>query len=156
MGNIFNEDFQDFIRAFNENDVEYLLVGGYSVILYGHARTTGDMDIWVNRTKKNYQKIEAAFKQFGLPIFDMTESNFLNHPSWDVFRFGRVPVAIDIMIKVKGMDFNSCYLASTIHAIDDLNIRVISYQDLLSAKRASSRNKDIGDIDALENNTTDN
>jgi hypothetical protein len=44
MNNIFNEDFQDFIRSFNENDVKYILVGGYSVIIYGYSRTTGDMD----------------------------------------------------------------------------------------------------------------
>ena len=53
MGNIFNNDFQDFISALNNNNVEYLLVGGYSVILHGHSRTTGDMDIWVNRTSEN-------------------------------------------------------------------------------------------------------
>ena len=43
MGNIFNEDFQDFIKALNQTEVEYLLVGGYSVILHGYARTTGDL-----------------------------------------------------------------------------------------------------------------
>jgi hypothetical protein len=45
MGNIFNEDFRDFLRAFNSYDVKYILVGGYSVIQHGYSRTTGDMDI---------------------------------------------------------------------------------------------------------------
>ena len=45
MPNIFNEDFRDFINALNKNQVEYLLVGGYAVILNGYRRTTGDMDI---------------------------------------------------------------------------------------------------------------
>jgi hypothetical protein len=27
MGNIFNEDFRDFIAALNSNEVEYILVG---------------------------------------------------------------------------------------------------------------------------------
>ena len=31
---IFNEDFQEFITALNNNEVEYILVGGYSVILH--------------------------------------------------------------------------------------------------------------------------
>ena len=53
MGNIFNDDFQDFIQALNHHNVEYILVGGYSVILHGYARTTGDLDIWVNKTKNN-------------------------------------------------------------------------------------------------------
>ena len=47
MGNIFNSDFRDFIASLNTNNVRYILVGGYSVILHGYSRTTGDMDLWV-------------------------------------------------------------------------------------------------------------
>ena len=54
IGNIFNQDFREFLNALNNNKVKYLLVGGYSVILHGYSRTTGDMDIWVDRTKENY------------------------------------------------------------------------------------------------------
>jgi hypothetical protein len=41
MANIFNEDFREFIQALNTYSVDYLLVGGYSVILHGYSRTTG-------------------------------------------------------------------------------------------------------------------
>jgi hypothetical protein len=61
MGNIFKEDFREFIDALNINGVRYILVGGYSVILHGHSRTTGDMDIWVDRTLENYKKIISFF-----------------------------------------------------------------------------------------------
>ena len=98
MGNIFNSDFRDFIAALNNNQVRYILVGGYSVILHGYSRTTGDMDLWVERTKENYLKIKDAFEEFGMPVFDMTEENFLHHPNCDVFTFGIPPVAIDLMI----------------------------------------------------------
>ena len=54
MGNIFNDDFSDFIRALNNHDVQYILVGGYAVILHGYRRATADMDLWVNKTKENY------------------------------------------------------------------------------------------------------
>jgi hypothetical protein len=79
MANLFNTDFRDFLSALNKDNVRYLLVGGYSVILHGYARTTGDMDIWVERTKENYQCIKKAFNRFGMPVFDMTEENFLEH-----------------------------------------------------------------------------
>jgi hypothetical protein len=52
MGNIFNADFSDFIVALNDNNVDYILVGGFAVILHGHSRVTGDMDIWVKRHLK--------------------------------------------------------------------------------------------------------
>lgn len=122
MGNIFNNDFREFLAALNNNNVEYLLVGGYAVILHGYPRATGDMGIWVNRTKENYQKLLAAFAEFRLPIFDMTEERFLNHLEIDVFRFGRKPVAIDIMTKMSHLDFQECYPLATEYNDDGLKI----------------------------------
>ncbi|WP_315823973.1 hypothetical protein [Paraflavitalea speifideaquila] len=78
MGNIFNDDFRDFIQAMNNHNVEYILVGGYAVILHGYRRVTGDMDIWVKRTQDNYSKLTHAFAEFRLPLFDMTEEKFLD------------------------------------------------------------------------------
>jgi hypothetical protein len=83
MGNIFHQDFRDFLQALNNQQVEYLLVGGYAVIFHGYPRTTGDMDIWVNRTKENYSKLLKAFKEFRMPVFDMTEERFLNHEPYN-------------------------------------------------------------------------
>lgn len=76
MGNVFNDDFQDFIKSLNQAKVKYVLVGGYSVIYYGFARTTGDLDIFVEVSKENYSNLKTAFLHFGLSLFDMTEENF--------------------------------------------------------------------------------
>ena len=149
MGNIFNDDFREFIQALNQNNVKYILVGGYSVILHGYSRTTGDMDIWVERTEENYKKIFNAFYQFGMPVFDMTKENFLNHPDWEVFSFGRPPTSIDLMIMVKGLNFEECYTNAVFFEEDDLIIRTINYEDLLTAKKSSARAKDINDLENL-------
>ena len=149
MGNIFNTDFRDFMQALNNNDVEYMLVGGYAVILHGYSRTTGDMDIWVNRTGANYKKLLSAFKEFKMPVFDMTEENFLNHLDWDVFRYGRKPVAIDIMTKMGGLDFNECYKLRKEHNDDGLLIKLVHYNDLIKAKKAAGRHKDLDDLEKL-------
>ncbi len=149
MGNIFNDDFRDFILALNNHEVEYILVGGFSVILHGYSRVTGDMDVWVERTELNYFKLLKAFNEFKMSIADMSKENFMNHPSWDVFKFGRKPVAIDIMTKIKGLDFNECFQTSEIKNIDGLIIRTLHINDLIKAKKASGRFKDLDDIDQL-------
>ena len=149
MANIFNDDFRDFLQALNDQEVRYILVGGFSVILHGYSRTTGDMDIWVDRTSENYSKLNKAFLQFGMPVFDMTEDNFLNHPSWDVFTFGTPPVAIDIMVNIKGMDFESCYHKSVNFEDEGLKIRVINKDDLIEAKKNAGRSKDLDDLENL-------
>jgi predicted nucleotidyltransferase len=149
MSNVFNKDFRDFIAAFNACNVKYFLVGGYSVILHGYARTTGDMDLWVERSEENYLKIEQAFKQFGMPVFDMTSENFLHHPSLDVFTFGTPPVAIDLMVNMKGLDFQKIFERSTLFTDEGLSIRLIHINDLIIAKRKAGRPKDLDDLENL-------
>ncbi|MES2276998.1 MAG: hypothetical protein V4592_13300 [Bacteroidota bacterium] len=150
MGNIFNDDFRDFIRHLNQSNVKYILVGGYSVILHGYPRTTGDMDIWVARTEENYKKIKVALFSFGMPLFDMTEENFLRHPDWEVYTYGRPPYSIDIMTDVKGMDFDECFEKAIFFEEDGLLIKTIDINNLLEAKKASGRFKDKQDIENLK------
>jgi len=150
MANIFHEDFRDFIYALNKAEVRYILVGGYSVVLHGYSRTTGDMDIWMERTSENYKRIIKAFQIFGMPLFDMTESNFLSHPIWDVFTFGTPPVAIDIMVKIEGLNFEDVFQKAVYFEDDDLKIRTINRNDLIAAKKIAGRAKDINDLENLE------
>nr|WP_287939581.1 nucleotidyltransferase [Algoriphagus sp.] len=151
MGNIFQDDFRDFLNALNEQGVDYILVGGFSVIINGYSRTTGDMDIWVRKTKENYSRLEKAFYQFGMPVFDMTEWNFLHHPEWNVFSYGKSPVAIDIMTEVKGLDFDQAFNQSKIFDDGGLKVRTLHKNDLIDAKHASKRSKDLDDLENLEN-----
>lgn len=107
------------------------------------------MDIWVEKTKENYERLVNAFYEFGMPTFDMTANNFLNNPDFDVFTFGRQPVAIDIITAIKGLDFGTAYQQAKDIEVEGLWIRLIHYNDLLVAKRAAGRPRDINDIDNL-------
>ena len=151
MGNIFNEDFRDFLAALHLHEVRYVLVGGYSVILHGYSRTTGDLDIWVDKTAANYTQLAAAFHDFGMPMFDMTLENFLHRPEFDVFTFGRSPVAIDIITQLKGLDFAEAFAQATDTEVEGIQVRLIHYQHLLQAKRAAGRPRDQNDLDNLLN-----
>jgi len=61
MGNIFKEDFRDFISCLNDCDVKYILVGGYSVFF---MVIQGLPEIWIfgwKRTSDNYKRSNWAF-----------------------------------------------------------------------------------------------
>ena len=148
MGHIFNEDFRDFVKSLNQHDVRYILVGGMAVILNGYIRTTGDMDIWVERDTENYQKIERAFNSFGMRVFDMTLENFLS-TQFDVWTFGVSPVRIDLMTEVKGLNFSECFNNAKFYVEDAVSFRFLHRNDLIDAKRASGRNRDMDDIEQL-------
>lgn len=104
------------------------------------------MDIWVERTPENYTLLKRAFQEFGMPVFDMTEENFLEHPAWDVFTFGVPPVAIDIMVQVKGLTFEAAYAESIIFEDENLKIRTLHLNQLIAAKKEAGRPKDLDDL----------
>ncbi len=91
--------------------MEYVLVRGMAVILHGYVRGTGDMDVWINKTKDNYQKLVKAFALFGMAVFDMAENAFLGN-EFDVWGIGVPPVRIEIMTAVKGLALDETYSQS--------------------------------------------
>ncbi|GAB3890939.1 nucleotidyltransferase [Spirosoma agri] len=149
MADLFNVDFRDFLVALQKRKVLYVLVGGYSVILHGYNRTTGDMDILVEKSAENYERIVDAFLDFGMPTFDMTADNFLNNLAFDVFTFGRQPVAIDILTTIKGLTFTEIFAHSSEIDVDGLSIRLIHYNHLIRVKEAAGRPRDLNDIEQL-------
>ncbi len=155
MENIFNDDFKDFLIALNNNHVEYILVGGYAVILHGSSRNTGDIDLWVNSTEENFLNLIKAFNQFGLPTLSLEMEKFLDTKNFEVFSYGRPPVAIDIMTSVKGLDFNSAFANAKKILVNDVYVNLIDYRDLIAAKKASARLKDMNDIQDLNKSNPD-
>ena len=148
MSNIFESDFSDFISALNTTGTEYIVVGGYAVIMHGYYRTTQDLDIWVHKTKGNYQKLSKAFAIFGMPLFDMTLKNFLGD-RFDVFSMGRSPMRIDIITKLKGIEFPEAFGHALQKELEGLKVNYLHLNDLIQAKKASGRYKDLDDIDKL-------
>lgn len=146
MADLFNRDFLEFIDALNKTQVEYILVGGYAVILHGYTRSTGDMDVWVNKTKNNYQRLKKAFQLFGAPIFsekDFIESNY------DVWGFGKEPNRIEVLNQLKGITFEEAFPLCKIFIQNKIEVKYIHINHLIKAKEAAGRFKDKNDIEQL-------
>ena len=148
MKNIFESDFRDFLFALNTSSTEYIVVGGYAVIMHGYYRTTMDMDIWVNKTEVNYTKLSKAFAIFGMPMFDITLENFLSN-RFDVFSIGRSPLRIDIITQLKGLSFPDANEHSLNVEMEGLKVKYLRLDDLIKAKKSSGRHKDMDDIEKL-------
>jgi predicted nucleotidyltransferase len=144
-----NSDFSDFLVSLNASQVDYIVVGGYAVIHYGHSRTTGDIDIWVKKSKENYDKIKLAFRKFGMPVFDMSEENFLENPEMNVFSFGKPPVSIDILTSVLGLEFEETFEHAVSIKWDHVPTKVIDLKNLIKAKISAGRPKDLDDLENI-------
>lgn len=140
-------DFRDFIRLLNSHQVEYLLIGGYAVALYGHIRFTQDIDIWIYTSPENVEKVILALKDFGLNQAE--ELRDVLQKELRVIGMGVPPVRIEVVTTISGVDFEECYSNRLTADIDGVLVTYISLADLRKNKLASGRPKDLADLDAL-------
>lgn len=148
MPDIFKSDFSDFLNALNITSTEYIVVGGYAVIMHGYYRTTQDLDVWVNKTAENYVKLAKAYAVFGMPLFDMTLDNFMGQ-EFDVFSIGKSPLRIDVITKLKSLEFVPSFNNAITAEIQGIKVRYLCLADLTEAKRAAGRYKDLDDLEKL-------
>ena len=146
MADLFNHDFQEFIELLNKEGVEYILVGGYAVILHGYIRSTADMDVWVNKTAVNYEKLRKAYDLFGAPIFP--KEQFLGD-QFDVWGIGVEPNRIEVLNNLKGVEFAEAFALCKTFIQNEVEVRYIHLNHLIKAKEAAGRFKDKDDIEQL-------
>ena len=139
-------DFKEFIQFLNKNEVKYLLLGGWAVGIYGKPRTTKDIDFLVSKDTNNLKKLQKALDDFGSPPINLNrfqEDGF-------VIRIGSSPILIDVINKASGIDFDDCYKRRKIVCIEDIDVSVISLEDLIINKKSSGRDQDTVDAKKLE------
>lgn len=141
------EDFKDFLKLLISRKTKYLLIGGYAVTYYGYPRTTGDIDIWIEQSKDNCEKVINIIKEFGFDVPNLNLDLLLNKDK--ILRMGMPPFRIEIFTRIPGVEFAHCYQNKVIGTIDDLELDIISLADLKINKKASGRHKDLDDLENL-------
>jgi hypothetical protein len=140
-------DFKEFLRLFNSNGVEYLLIGGYAVTIHGYVKTTDDLDIWVNGSPGNAARIDRALRAFGFAGSSLTPELFR---SPNMVRMGVPPLRIVILTSMSGVEFEACYAEKEMISLEeDMAIPVISLARLRQNKLASGRLRDLADLESL-------
>lgn len=103
-----NQDFKEFIQSLNDNQANYLVIGGYAVALHGYPRYTKDIDIWVEMTPENAANMLKALEQFGFASLNLQAEDFLTPDQ--VIQLGYPPSRIDLITTPDGVDFTTCYI----------------------------------------------
>ncbi|MBI5914301.1 MAG: hypothetical protein HY842_02925 [Bacteroidetes bacterium] len=149
MTNIY-QAVHDFFEKLSEHRVEYLLVGGFAVNAYGHARNTGDLDLWVHDTPENRRALGSACAAAGIAggelLADMEWA-----PGWSGFHLPN-GFKVEIMGHLSlfsANDFPACFSKAEKIQVESLEIPVIHLADLLKEKQATGRPKDLEDIEQL-------
>lgn len=148
---ILDEEILKLWQLLYENEVRYIMIGGFATNLHGFQRTTGDIDIWIEDTSGNRRRLRSVLKELDLGEFDnIEEMDFI--PGWSTLYLSS-GFELDIMTSIKGFDksrFNECYELSPTAYIYDIPVKFLHLNQLIEAKKASGRPKDLLDIIELE------
>jgi len=143
-----NSDYTDMLKCLNKAGVDYMLVGGWAVNMYGYIRATGDMDIWILADSENAKKVYGAVAEFGAPVSEMNPEEFAEYGM--IFQIGVAPCRVDIISKISGVSYADAVTRAVPKTIDGIPVRIISLDDLIANKKASGRAKDLADVEVLE------
>jgi hypothetical protein len=145
---ILNQDFKEFIQSLNDNQVHYLIIGGYAVAFHGHPRYTKDLDVWIKPAQDNAQKLLQALDEFGFGSLSLKEEDFME--PGQIVQLGYPPNRIDILTNPSGVDFETCFNARVTVKVDDTELNFIDLDNLKRNKKASGRFQDLADLENLE------
>ncbi|MCK5033684.1 MAG: nucleotidyl transferase AbiEii/AbiGii toxin family protein [Calditrichia bacterium] len=137
--------FFEVINALNKENVEYILIGGFAIILYGFPRLTQDIDLLVNPGKKNITKLKSALNSiFNDDHIDEIKYNDLN--KYSVIRYGTPEdFHIDIIAKI-GETASYASLDFQIIEIEGIPVRVATAAALIDMKKNTIRPEDKRDV----------
>jgi hypothetical protein len=144
---ILSPDFREFIQSLNANRVRFLIVGGYAVALHGHPRYTKDLDIWIERSPENAERLVEALRQFGFGSLGLQAADFL--VADQVIQLGYPPNRIDLVSSLSGVEFERCYPARVEVVVDETPIAFIDLENLKKNKKATGRHQDLADVENL-------
>ncbi|MFT3743405.1 MAG: nucleotidyltransferase [Pyrinomonadaceae bacterium] len=145
-----NPDFRDILLSLNRAKVDFIIVGAFALSSHGRPRATGDIDIFLRNTSENADRVIEALRDFGAPLTNISSADFTSDDN--VVQIGVEPRRIDLMTQISGVTFDEAWVNKLLVKIEDLEVFVLSRQDLLRNKSATNRSKDKGDIAWLMEN----
>ncbi|GAB4541070.1 MAG: hypothetical protein Fur0020_10420 [Thermodesulfovibrionia bacterium] len=140
-------DYEELLRLLNKHKVRYCIVGAFAVAFYAIPRYTKDMDILVEPSKKNAERIINALREFGFGSLDPYVEDFMKEGM--IIQLGYEPVRIDIVTSIKGCSFKEVWDSKRKGIYGNEKVNFIGMNELIKNKMATGRRQDRFDIEIL-------
>ena len=134
-------------ECFQRHEVKYVVIGGIAAVLHGVPRATFDLDVLIEATPDNAQRLLDALLEAGLGTAALTSASEVLANEITIFRDR---VRIDVQTSTPGLQFAAAWENRETMSYRGQDFCVASRQDLISSKRAAGRSVDIEDVRLLE------
>ena len=149
---ILNDEFLLFLQCAQQNNLRYMLIGGYAVNYYGYNRNTDDMDVWLAPTNENkllFINTLLCMKYSEREVAPIYQEDF-TRPF--IGSFGSEGNDIDVLTVVHHSIsyFDAEQHRNTFEISPGIFMNIVPYDILKDMKLRAHRDKDLWDITQLE------
>ena len=137
----------DVFRCLHVHDVRYVVIGGIAAIVHGVPRTTFDVDLLIEASEPNAARLLKALEAAGIDSAALTTPQQLLAHEITIFKD---VVRVDVQTSTPGLSFADAWHRRVEREVSGVPYWILSKPDLIAAKRAAGRPKDLEDVRVLE------
>ena len=154
--------YRELFKAFEAARLLYLVVGGLAVNLYGYVRMTVDLDIMIDLSEENVERLVLVMQDLGyVPRVPAPPAELVSREKREewirekgavVFTFidpNNMLKHLDIFLS-NPTDFAEAYAQHRVFPIGDTVIRAVSLETLIRLKEMAGRPRDLEDVRHLK------
>ena len=123
------------------------MIGSFAFSLYAHPRYTKDIDILIEPSKENAERLLGVLCDFGFGSLGLTEADFTEEGQ--IIQLGYEPLRVDLITSIPGLDFREIWETLNQQKYGTQDVWFISMEHLIEAKKISNRPQDKADLDVL-------
>ncbi|MFH1877133.1 MAG: nucleotidyltransferase [Candidatus Omnitrophota bacterium] len=135
-------DTEGLLKLLRGHKVDFVIIGATAFPVYGYARATLDIDIFIRPTQVNAERTWKALKAFGYDISDVGIDDLLKKK----LLIRQYAVETDVHPFVKGVRFEDIWKNKVKAKFGDTFVYFASLNDLIKMKRAAARPQDLEDL----------
>ena len=141
------KDYEEILKLFNSHRVKYCIIGAFAVAFYARPRYTKDIDILIDSSPENAERIIRALAEFGFEGLDLSEDDLCQEGN--IIQLGYEPLRVDIVTSLSSISFNQVWKNKVSADYGREKVHFIGLDDLIQTKKQSSRPQDKVDLDLL-------
>jgi hypothetical protein len=141
-------DFEELLACLNAKSVRAVVVGGHALAFHGRPRFTKDLDVFVEPSRANAERLMEALDALGFGSVGLTPDDFC-HPG-RIVQLGVAPNRIDLLTAIDGVTFDEAWAGRATGLFGAEPVAYLGRAEFLRNKRAAGRPQDLADIDAIE------
>ena len=141
------DQLQSVFASFQKNDVKYLVIGGIAAVPYGVPRATFDLDVLIEPTKDNVERLLSAMIEAGLGTASLTNAEDVLSKEITIFTDR---IRLDVQTSTPGISFEQAWQHRVTMNYRGQTLEVVSVGDLIASKTAAGRDVDLEDVRILK------